>query len=293
MRFAGFVCRPPKLLPQSLTATPTFDRVYRPYLKRMVQDMSQAQAAELKVKGNAAVKAFKLDTAFVLYSAAIAACPEAPVFCSKRSAALYEAGRYAENCQYIERALELKPDSKLAAKLALRAARCSLWQGLLDAAEQWLAHDVSDDPTAELKDLLASCRAAEPLIGENNAAMQCLAGANADAPGMLRTALMPLPGEMSASSHDPAKSLLEGVPPPVHLAECARHQGCYRQAQVLHASVRACIIASAHRMKVAAATTVQCHYVYRNHGRCAVYLWAAGPRAACTEQESVRVFASF
>jgi tetratricopeptide (TPR) repeat protein len=69
--------------------------------RRMV---SQGPAA-LKAQGNEAFKAFKFDEAIELYSAAIAAAPDDPVYCANRSAALFEAGCYAESLAAAEAAL--------------------------------------------------------------------------------------------------------------------------------------------------------------------------------------------
>ena len=55
-----------------------------------------AEAAHLKAAGNAAFKAFRLEKAIESYSAAMAITPGEPVYRANRSAALFEAGRYAE-----------------------------------------------------------------------------------------------------------------------------------------------------------------------------------------------------
>jgi Flp pilus assembly protein TadD len=56
----------------------------------------EEQAAGLKAKCNDAFKAFRLEDAIEAYSAAMAPAPHDPVYRANRSAALFEAGRYAE-----------------------------------------------------------------------------------------------------------------------------------------------------------------------------------------------------
>ena len=100
--------------------------------------MTVQDAARLKEDGNKAFADFRLLDAIQLYSRAIAATPGSAVLYGNRSAPLFEAGRYGEALEDIQTALDGGADTKLAAKLALRAARCALWTADLDTAEQWL-----------------------------------------------------------------------------------------------------------------------------------------------------------
>lgn len=93
---------------------------------------------QLKINGNAAFKAFKLTEAIELYSSAVGIAPKEPIYLANRAAAHFEAGHYAECNDDVAAALELSPSAPLAAKLALRAARSSLWDGKASAARQWM-----------------------------------------------------------------------------------------------------------------------------------------------------------
>ena len=180
-------------------------------------------AAQLKAEGNEAFKAFKLDKAVDLYSAAMSAAPNDAVYPANRSAALFEAGRYAESIADAELSLSLSPTPQLAAKLALRAARSALWQGDFDAAEDWLAHGaLEESEDASLEEVHAQVRAclqaASAPVGAALAAVA--AGADRDAPAVTRdSVLLNRRGEMHATGHDSPRSMLEGAPPRSALAE--------------------------------------------------------------------------
>ena len=113
--------------------------------------MKADEGAEAKTAGNVAFKAFKLDAAIEHYSAAVAANPDEPVYLANRSAALFEAGQYVASMADIDAVLKQQPDTTLAPKLALRAARCAAWLNDVSAAEHWLAHIAVQNAPPALK----------------------------------------------------------------------------------------------------------------------------------------------
>ena len=206
---------------------------------RAERAMAAAHAVQLKADGNAAFKAFELDRAVELYSAAIAAAPREPVFIANRSAALYESGRYAAALADVRLTLECGAGSALVQKLAMRAARCALWLDDVDTAERWLAHGSltekgSDTGTAAaaaavpaamaaqieaVADKVRACRAAGHVEAQRAAAARAAEVAGADAPALVRGGVRPERGEMFTSGHDPPVSMLAGV----RRSRAARH----------------------------------------------------------------------
>ena len=122
-----------------------------------------ADALQLKAEGNAAFQAFQLDKAIELYTAAIAAAPAEPIYRANRSAALFEAGQYTECTEDIRQVLRAASANAtavapaLAAKLAVRAARCALWQNQAASAAEWLCHEALGDGSCaeQVADVLA------------------------------------------------------------------------------------------------------------------------------------------
>ena len=175
--------------------------------------------AQLKAAGNAAFKASKLEHAIDLYSCAMAAAPDDAVYVSNRSAALFEAGRYASCVADVGTALQRSPSDALAAKLALRAARAELWGGNIDAAEAWLSHQAiiadastAEDQVKELREHVAACReAAKASASASDELRAVAAGIDCDAPGLLRDCLFPLRPDMYATGHDVVRSMLDGA----------------------------------------------------------------------------------
>ena len=174
----------------------------------------------LKARGNDAFKAFKLDTAISLYSAAVAAAPAAAVYRSNRSAAYFEAGRYALALEDIEAALERDADDAMAAKLALRAARCAIWTADWDAGDTWLSHPALADAAAHadaraaVAAHLAACRAVEAQLAAPAAAARgrLRPGNDADAPRYIRERVQDARLEMFVTGHDDPCSMLGGAP---------------------------------------------------------------------------------
>lgn len=183
--------------------------------QRKEQPRQTDDPAKLKADGNEAFKAFNLDLAIDLYSRAVAAAPHGAVYRSNRSAALFEAGRYAECLADIEAATALQPADALQAKLALRAARSCLWLRDFDAADQWLQREVFkvEDCSASVDDLkahVAACRRTEGY--ESNAKLCALAaGTDADAMRLLRDKIQHERGVLFATGHDDPRSMLEGA----------------------------------------------------------------------------------
>jgi tetratricopeptide (TPR) repeat protein len=185
--------------------------------------------AALKASGNAAFQELRLHHAIDLYTKAIQAAPSEAVYYANRSAALFEAGEYSRALVDIGSALQRSPDAVLAAKLALRAARCALWQGGYQAAQQWLDHTALNGTAAvdspeslqavldKVPEVARHVVAAERSVSdaeqhEASAELQALArGTDASAPGLVRDLIAIYRGELYASSHDPPKSLLAGA----------------------------------------------------------------------------------
>jgi hypothetical protein len=173
-----------------------------------------------KLDGNRAFKAFRLEEAIELYSAALAAAPDEPVYISNRSAALFEAGRYAACVADVEAALACQPDSALTAKLALRAARAELWGDSTDRAAQWLAHpslETSTGTAAEQRAEVTAHVQATRTLAERNAACSeelraVAAGIDADAPGLLLFNARP---DVIVTGHDRTISMLAGAHSPL------------------------------------------------------------------------------
>jgi tetratricopeptide (TPR) repeat protein len=170
-------------------------------------------AAQLKAQGNDAFKEFKLDQAIELYSAAMAGAPTEPVYCANRSAALFEAGRYAECIVDIEAALARDLPAGLASRLAIRAARAALWQNDFGSAEAWLAHRSlgAVEPPADLLAQVKACINAEK-ASVDSALCSVAAGVDPDAPQLLRDRMCLERSELFASGHDDVRSMLEGAP---------------------------------------------------------------------------------
>ena len=177
------------------------------------------RAEQFKADGNAAFKAFKLDSAIELYSAAMAAAPTVPTYCANRSAALYEAGLYAESVSDVENAFSLQCDEALAAKLALRAARCALWLGTASKAQKWLQHSslradsAAGALAAQVKDVQAHADACSAVskLQHTPQLLQLAAGGGPDAPGLLRAIARPLPPCLFVSGHDHVQSMFHGA----------------------------------------------------------------------------------
>jgi tetratricopeptide (TPR) repeat protein len=174
-------------------------------------------AAELKAVGNEAFKAFRLDEAVEDYSAAMAAAPDDPVFRSNRSAALFEAGRYTECIADVEGLFQSHPDTALAPKLALRAARSALWLQDVDAAERWLEHASlnADSIRAQAEAVAAHVTAwrkgAASGVFSSSVLAAASAGSGADAPALLRGKVRSERGELYVCGHDPPVSMLAGA----------------------------------------------------------------------------------
>lgn len=202
--------------------------------KEPAQQQSSARddPAALKAEGNEAFKAFKLDLAIELYSKAVAAAPHGAVYRSNRSAALFEAGRYAACLRDAEGAVALQPAPALEAKLALRAARCCLWLEDWDAADKWLAREVFkvEDCGATVRELqaqLAACRGTRGY--ERNAKLAAIAaGGDPDSMRLLRGKVQHERGVFFATGHDEARSMLEGA--------------CQRRTLAAHCSLRECCV---------------------------------------------------
>jgi tetratricopeptide (TPR) repeat protein len=176
----------------------------------------QQETQYLKAQGNTAFKAYRLNEAIELYSAAMARAPADPIFCANRSAALYEQGKYTESLADIDTALSNHPQDALAGKLALRAARCALWLNDFDAAEQWLQHSslrTNKDLrsyAARVSTQLQNCKAAA-LQASTETLRALAAGCDYDAPGLLRDCIRILRPTMYPTGHDDPHSLLDGT----------------------------------------------------------------------------------
>ena len=121
----------------------------------------------------------------------------------------------------MECALESAPEAKLAAKLALRAARAALWLDDVERAEGWLAHAVltnerSTKPFAAVSQSARACRdGAAATSAQSNAARSAVAaGGDADSISLLRARARPERNELFVSGHDVATSLLQGTQRP-------------------------------------------------------------------------------
>ena len=196
-------------------------------LHRSADRSSQADAC--KAKGNVAFKGFKLDDAIELYSKAVSHVPSNPVYISNRSAALYEAGRYAESLADIEIALSHSPEPALAIKLVLRAARCAMWLGQYDDAQAWLQHSAvqGDSCQQQMSPLRGQLRACAQRGASAPQALAALAdGTDEDAPPLLRDGIINKLQAMFPSGHDSPHSLLRGalqlpsLSDPMHLVQC-------------------------------------------------------------------------
>ena len=165
------------------------------------------------------MSAFKLDEAMQRYTEAMQLDPEQPLYPANRSAALFEAGLYADSLADIEGAFERHPGATLGSKLALRACKCALWLCNYEQAQEWLQHDnvllLSDGQNAiseqaqQLQALLQACRDSAKL---RSAALSSFdAQSDAEAPRLLRHFLRDERGGFFAFSHDHPKSLLAGA----------------------------------------------------------------------------------
>jgi tetratricopeptide (TPR) repeat protein len=173
-------------------------------------------AEELKAAGNAAFKAYKLDDAIELYSAAMAAEPSNAIFRANRSAALFEAGCYAQCIADVEGVLDGEPDSQLAAKLALRAARSAMWLQDYSAAERWLTRAQLSEGSlsaqaAAVADQIKACHTmASSGLLDQDAMASVSANSGADAPALVRGGVRRERREIFASGHDRPISMLAG-----------------------------------------------------------------------------------
>ena len=170
-------------------------------------------AADLKAQGNDAFKRGQLREAIDKYTAACKANPSEAIYPANLSAALYEAGRYKGSLLTIDKAMALNPEPKIAAKLALRAARCTLWLNTLESAETRLAHpalqQASDaEAISELKQSVAALAAPRH---EASADAVRAAWDSEDAPPLTRDLPVNEPPEVFLNGHDWAYSLLDGV----------------------------------------------------------------------------------
>ena len=190
-----------------------------------------ARVAQLKAGGNAAYKANDLDRAVKLYSAAIAADPRKPVLIANRSVASYECGHYAAALADVIHALECGTSSALVPKLALRAERCTLWLGDVDAAERWRAHGSltghgSDAGTASaaaavpasmalqvaaVAEKVRACRMAEHDSARRASAARAAELVGAESPALARGGVRPERCEMFTTGQDPPISMLAGA----------------------------------------------------------------------------------
>lgn len=192
---------------------------------------SSRPAADLKEDGNAAFKAFKLERAVEFYSAAIAAAPGDAVYVANRSAALFEAGRYAEALADIKLALSQHLPPALASKLALRAARCAIWQLAPAQARTWLQHRALQAPPEEVPQALAEQVAAteqlcaamkeaqDAALTETKQLKELAQGCGPGAPGLLRGRARTLPPMMFVNGQDSPHSLFAGAPASLHMTK--------------------------------------------------------------------------
>ena len=197
---------------------------------------NEPSAEQLKADGNGAFKAFKLQQAIDLHSQAVAAAPNEAVYLANRSAALFEAGEYAAALSDIERAFQLQPAASLASKLALRAAKCCIWQQHPGQASAWHEHEALNaqqqpNDLIQLRELAAACAQAQ---GPEQPA-QVHAEGEHPAPSLLKELIMPERPEMFTSGDDDARSMLAGAPVTSGLTAatlCAMHALQYCGARV-------------------------------------------------------------
>lgn len=174
-------------------------------------------AEKLKQRGNTAFKSFKLDEAVELYSSAMALAPNTPVYASNRSAARFEAGKYAECLADIQAALAMQPEPALATKLALRAVRSALWLDQYSEAQAWLQHAALQGADAQaqvqlLQEQLQACKAFHAQCSSGD--LRGLAGGgDTDAPLLLRDSIIGAKQAMFPSGHDKPRDLLDGAVP--------------------------------------------------------------------------------
>jgi hypothetical protein len=104
----------------------------------------------------------------------------------------------------------------LAAKLALRAAKCALWLGQEDAAERWLAHSALagsavQSQAQEVVDQVAACHKVAAACEQDGAPGASVLDADGLAPPLLRSRIVIQHGAIFSMGHDDPCSMLQGA----------------------------------------------------------------------------------